>query len=650
MVELKQIISGPSKLSHGITSTQTHVYYCSDSLLLGFLPGEFYVSQCYSAHKSKLTSVSSYKNQLLVADISGFCTIVDANTMDTLHSFNVEDEVISCVINEYDGKPFYAVATISAKLFISINGETIIKETARPIESLAYLNNYFAVASTDKKVYVYDVSKSLDTPIYTVRRHEDFVSNMTMAEIHGCTILVCASHDRSVSIFNVSESTRITSILECHHPEKAAGCCFFEDTLITVGYDNRICWSTPNPRLRFTLDHAVFVEESRHHVGLLTVTATNSHIVALSSLGYLVCYDANTRKPVPCPGGHVSEITSIDLLDNKLIASASKDQSVRLWPAKNDKFFEISRVLSHGSELYCVKACPETTQLITGGDESTCRFLQPAQHTVDSLRKLGYKAPTVGKLPRGVGMLLLHQETEGFFDELPSDRFIDNSKRSRLAEDALLPFEFIEASDEPHLNQELARNTLWATLAAERVLVDLTKIIKINEYVIGTGYAARADESVLNIYKTFDEVLVGVKIVKGLFSSQVCDLKSYNGNVLALDRRHLIMTDTLGNLISKIKTPGIAHTVEVIGDKIYIMVEDTIYELRDDKFEQIVAYEELITASCPVDSELIIALGSKFLYKGQFYNIPSNNKITNIKVDDYNIYLSAGRFIYVFSK
>src|SRR5688572_22615923 len=95
------------------------------------------------------------------------------------------------------------------------------------------------------------------------------------------------------------------------------------------------------------------------------------YLVSLAPLA-LLALPAPAAEPMEIPA-HRSDIFSLAFApDGKMLASASKDRSVRLWDATSGE--EIRALNGHGSDVLRIAISPDGKQLASGGADGTLRI------------------------------------------------------------------------------------------------------------------------------------------------------------------------------------------------------------------------------------------------------------------------------------
>eukprot|EP01083_Nonionella_stella_P074976 203542_1 len=113
----------------------------------------------------------------------------------------------------------------------------------------------------------------------------------------------------------------------------------------------------------------------QEHDGYISsVKFVNEHELITSS-GDTTCilWDLESRRPIATFQDHVQDVTDVDSCGQNLVATASCDATARIWDSRQSGRPAVDFV-GHEADLNSVRWFPDENAIVTGSDDSTCRF------------------------------------------------------------------------------------------------------------------------------------------------------------------------------------------------------------------------------------------------------------------------------------
>ena len=189
----------------------------------------------------------------------------------------------------------------------------------------------------DKKgstIRIWDLREnSPKEPVRTLSGHRDVVTQLAFR--HGTHVLLSASDDRSVRLWNVAEGSFIENLFG--HQSRICGLdCMARERCVTSAEDLTVrLWKIP--------EESHLLLSGKHSGAIDCVKMLNeSTFVSGSQDGNLALWNVSKRRPLCIvtdahgPGHWVESVAALHNSD--VIASGSHDGMIRLWEVNTDKF------------------------------------------------------------------------------------------------------------------------------------------------------------------------------------------------------------------------------------------------------------------------------------------------------------------------
>jgi WD40 repeat protein len=194
--------------------------------------------------------------------------------------------------------------------------------------------------------------------VNSFQAHSNAIWRIKQSPFNTNYVATCSS-DRIVKIWNVSSSfewTLITTYSQ-HSSWVYALEWLDSDTLASGSYDQSIkIWSPTTGQTKLTI-------QTNQYVWSLKMLNTNIHLAAGYGYGDINIYNINDGNLVSSLKGHTSAVMDLVQLSDELLASSSKDQTVRIWNLTTNtcKFI----LTGHTSDVFGLKQI--TSNILASG-------------------------------------------------------------------------------------------------------------------------------------------------------------------------------------------------------------------------------------------------------------------------------------------
>jgi ribosome assembly protein 4 len=338
------------------------------------------VSRCSS-------SISGHSEMILTAQFSPasgsrFATgsadfnarIWDCDTGTPMHTLKGHTDLVLCLAYSPDNS---MIATgskdNSIRIWEGVTGNPLgasFKGHTKFVRSLAWEPFHLeqrgrprvASASKDGTVRVWDVvGRKTD---FSLTSHKASVSCVRWG---GTGLLYTASQDRTIKIWESKEGRLLHTLQgHAHWVNKLALSTDF--VLRTAFYDHT--GKTPA-----TIEEKVAKAEERYKNASTINKRTVERLVSASDDHVLILWDpfsSNPTKPIAKMTGHQNTVNHVAFSpDGQYIASASFDNSVKLWSSLNGKFLHTLR--GHVADVYQVVFSPDSRLLVSCSKDTTLK-------------------------------------------------------------------------------------------------------------------------------------------------------------------------------------------------------------------------------------------------------------------------------------
>ncbi len=245
----------------------------------------------------------------------------------------------------------------------------LIADTKNVNRSLALSDNgkWMAVATNLNDIMLYELGSPNGTLPSMLKGHTGTVASAEF--IPGTTLLVSASTDSTVRLWDIA--TKESTVLNRSNQKFNTVAASFDGTLIAAVNDNGQVILLDKAK---KYEATTLIESGGKKIYALAFARTRPWIAVGSGSGTLKLWNYKERKVIKTFTGHKARINQAEFSpDDKLLASGSLDNSIKVWNTAN--FNEQSIDLKdHNSWVWSLSFSPDGKQLVAGCIDNLIRI------------------------------------------------------------------------------------------------------------------------------------------------------------------------------------------------------------------------------------------------------------------------------------
>jgi WD40 repeat protein/energy-coupling factor transporter ATP-binding protein EcfA2 len=307
----------------------------------------------FSRDGKRLAAASAWEN-----DPDGEIRIWDVETGNLLKVLNRKAGGVNSMAFSPNGKRLASGDTDEVRLWdIGINEtQNVLSGHDDNINSVAFSpdGKILASASSDKTVRLWDVKTGGE--LRNLKGHSDAVTDVAFSP--DGKMLASVSADKTVRLWDMKSGKSFSVLTGCSYSTSVS---FSTDgnMLASTDNDSVLLWDIKTRKeLRNLKGHnEMVIDIAFSHDGKILASASKDKTIRL--------WDIKNGKEISIFNGHNDTVNSVAFSpDGTMLASASSDETIRLWDVKNGK--EISVFKGHNNAVNSIAFSPDGTILASG--------------------------------------------------------------------------------------------------------------------------------------------------------------------------------------------------------------------------------------------------------------------------------------------